>query len=181
MCVWVCVWEILRGAHECLGAERMMMGWPLESVSPKKTRRTWKAKRSSILCHLVSFTGVEWGEKVFHGATWANCVRHVEETLSAVRVCACVLLASGKCCKATFRGYIPQAFIFRRTVISQHYHFLLFSRVFGCYLNVFMFLISNPQNMSFYCQESQTVKSKGYGSIFTTLVCHGRFLQQTGK
>ncbi len=63
----------------CLGAERMMMGWPLVNVSPKKTWRTWKPNRSSILCHLVSFTEVLWGEQVSHGVTWANYVKHVEE------------------------------------------------------------------------------------------------------
>lgn len=101
VCVCLCMSVYKKGTERrsrvsagCLGAERMMMGWPLVRASPKREKkkpwRTWKPRRSSILCHLVSFTEVEWGEQVFHGATWANYVKHVETHSLQSTECVCV-------------------------------------------------------------------------------------------
>ena len=49
-------------------------GLTFEKHLTLKAWRTWKPEKSSILCHLVSFTGVEWGDEAFHGESRANWV-----------------------------------------------------------------------------------------------------------
>lgn len=95
--VCACVWVPEKEPPLSTRRAGQRAGWwvDLWEASHLKTWRTWKTKRSSTLCRLVSFTEAELGWEDFPWCNLSHPVSNTWRTLSAVCVCVCTGVIHG--------------------------------------------------------------------------------------